>query len=463
MNGHILLINPWIHDFAAYDLWLKPLGLLYIGALLEKSGYKVSIINCLDRSGLHGCGGKEKSYGCGNFFAQEIEKPPFFKHIPRRFKRYGITPEIFRQKLLSASGGPEPDVICVTSAMTYWYPGVFEAIKISKSVYPSVPIILGGIYATLCHEHAIKYSGADYVIKGAGELEVVKLVDSICGNKHDYEFIDSDLRPAYNLLEKFVSVSMLTSRGCPFRCTYCASHFLQSTFKRRQPEKVVDEIEHYVNNLGVKDIAFYDDALLVNPQGHIIPILKMIIKEGIAVRFHTPNGLHLKYIDIQLAHLLKMANFKTIRLGFESSNVRRQNDSDNKTTNEQLAEALNNLRSAGFDSEEIGVYIMMGLPDETYEEILETIVFVNKCGGRIKTAQYSPIPGTLDFEKALKKNPLLKDEPLLHNNSTYPLANESTSDGLTFDKYEKLKSFANKLNVSLINLPVQSTHFPNYS
>lgn len=443
MTKHILLINPWIHDFAAFDLWLKPLGLLYIGAVLEKSGYKVSLINCLDRSGQKG---RNKKYGCGNFFSQEIEKPPFFRHIPRRFKRYGIAPEIFRQKLLSL---PEPDIICATSAMTYWYPGVFEAIRISRAIYPSVPIILGGIYATLCYEHAVKNSGADYVIKGAGEITVLKLVDSICGNNRDYEAvaasINNDLRPAYNLIENPVSVSMLTSRGCPFSCTYCASRLLQSTFKRRHPEKVVLEIEYYVNTLGVKDIAFYDDALLINPQAHIIPILKMIIEKGITVRFHTPNGLHLRYINIEVARLLKMANFKTIRLGFESASARRQNDSDNKTTTVQLAEALNNLRSAGFDSKEMGVYIMMGLPDETYEEIAETMLFVNKCGGRIKTAQYSPIPGTLDFEKALKKYPLLKDEPLLHNNSAYPLANES----LDFYKYEKLKEFARTLNESI--------------
>lgn len=446
MTKHILLINPWIHDFAAFDLWLKPLGLLYIGALLEKRGYKVSIVNCLSRSDAHGWKDSEKRYGCGKFFAQEIEKPSFFKHIPRRFKRYGITPEIFHQRLLSL---PEPDAICVTSAMTYWYPGVFEAIKISRSVYPSVPIILGGIYATLCYEHAVKNSGADYVVKGAGESAVGGLVDQICGSSHDdasvAKFLNNDLMPAYNLLGNLVSVSMLTSRGCPFSCTYCASRLLQSTFKRRQPEKVIDEIRHYVNNLGVKDIAFYDDALLVDPQAHIIPILKMIIREGIIARFHTPNGLHLRYIDIQVSRLLKEVNFKTIRLGFESANAQRQNDSNNKTTNEQLAEALDNLRSAGFTSEEIGVYIMMGLPDETYEEIVDTLVFVNKCGGRIKTAQYSPIPGTLDFEKASKKYPLLKDEPLLHNNAIYPLANES----LDFNKYEELKGFANKLNMSL--------------
>ncbi|MGR3310896.1 MAG: B12-binding domain-containing radical SAM protein [Candidatus Brocadiales bacterium] len=459
MAKHILLINPWIHDFAAFDLWLNPLGLLYIGAILEKGKYKVSIVNCLDRSDPHGRKGNEKNYGCGNFFSQEIEKPSFFKHIPRRFKRYGITPETFHQKLLSL---PRPDAICVTSTMTYWYPGVFEAIGISKSLYPSVPIILGGIYATLCYEHAVKNSGADYVIKGAGELVVLKLVDQICGNNHDYDAfaasIGNDLRPAYNLLHTPFSplkrgdggvfpfsVSMLTSRGCPFSCTYCASHLLQSTFKRRQPEKVVDEIRHYVNNLGVKDIAFYDDAMLVDPQAHIIPILKMIIKKGITARFHTPNGLHLRYIDTQLARLLKRANFKTIRLGFESVNPRIQGNSDNKITNEQLKDALDNLRSAGFNAEEIGVYIMIGLPDETYEEIEDTMLFVNKCGGRIKIAQYSPIPGTEEFKKLQIKYPALEDEPLLHNNSVYPFANET----LTFDKYEKFKEFARTLNESV--------------
>jgi len=104
------------------------------------------------------------------FFAQEIEKPLIFKDIPRRFKRYGILPDEFLSKL---NGLPEPLLVCVTSHMTYWYPGVFETTRVVKKDFPSVPIALEGIYAGLCHKHAKDNSDADYVVKGPGEFKVL--------------------------------------------------------------------------------------------------------------------------------------------------------------------------------------------------------------------------------------------------------------------------------------------------
>ena len=63
--------------------------------------------------------------------------------------------------------------------MTYWYPGVFKLIEITKKLFKNVPIILGGIYATLCYEHAKKYSGVDIVFNGSGEVEILKLISGI--------------------------------------------------------------------------------------------------------------------------------------------------------------------------------------------------------------------------------------------------------------------------------------------
>jgi radical SAM superfamily enzyme YgiQ (UPF0313 family) len=63
--------------------------------------------------------------------------------------------------------------------MTYWYPGVFKIIEITREFFDKVPIILGGIYATLCYEHAQKYSGVDIVFNGRGELEALKLISEL--------------------------------------------------------------------------------------------------------------------------------------------------------------------------------------------------------------------------------------------------------------------------------------------
>src|SRR3989339_1709225 len=94
-NGKkIILINPWIHDFSAYDLWLKPLGLLYIAAYLEKYGYQICLIDCLDYKAT------PKPYGCNKFYSEEIAKPCHFHNIPRKYKRYGMPPAVFTRLLM---------------------------------------------------------------------------------------------------------------------------------------------------------------------------------------------------------------------------------------------------------------------------------------------------------------------------------------------------------------------------
>lgn len=444
MTKSILLVNPWIHDFSAYDLWMKPLGLLYIGALLERHNYKVYLIDCLNSHS------RDKEFGCGELPYQIIPKPVSFTNIPRKYKRYGISPEVFSKELTRLKSITSPIIIAVTAMMTYWYPGVFETIRHIKTIFPDVPIVLGGTYPTLCYEHAIKHSGADYVIKGPGEIEVFKVLNQLTGQQLTIQsdknpHLDDLPYPAYHLYKSIPYVVMLSSRGCPFSCTYCASSLLYNEFYQRLPEKVFAEIKYYVDKFDVKDIAFYDDALLVNPEKHIEVLLDLIIKKGInqKVRFHTPNGLHIRYITPNLAKKLYKAGFKTIRLGLESTQSHWQANSNNKVTNDEFFWAITNLMKAGYSGNEIGVYVMIGLPGQTLEEINETIDFVRQTGCKVKIAQYTPIPGTADFYKSVNEHGLDPNEPLLQNKSIYQLK----SSGISFNEMERIKDKVKKLDL----------------
>jgi len=433
---NLLLINPWIYDFAAFDLWIKPLGLLHIASFLEKFGYKIYLIDCLDRhepllKKIHKKLPKANEFDCGKFFSEEVEKPYPLKDVPRKYKRYGIPMEVFEEKL---SRIPYPDAVGITSSMTYWYHGVFEAIKKVKEKFPSTPVILGGIYATLCYEHAKKHSGADYVVRGEGEMAVLKILDKIGRVKRNYskipwQKIKENTPPAYHLIPQARSAAILTSKGCPFKCSYCASPILEKCFAQQEPERVLKKIEYLAKDVGIKDIAFYDDALLVNAKRHIIPILEGVVKKfKREVRFHTPNGLHIKFIDGKIANLFHAANFKTIRLSFESIDPQIQKNSSGKTSKEDLIKAVENLVRAGYKEEDLGVYIMVGLPNQGTQEVVKTIEFVKKTGARIKIAEFSPIPGTPEFKKATKESFLpLKGEPLYHNNSCFYLWNKKIS------------------------------------
>jgi radical SAM superfamily enzyme YgiQ (UPF0313 family) len=433
MSTNILLINPWIYDFAAYDFWLKPLGLLYLGSLLRRNNHQINFIDCLDphHPAMTASGKKpqRRAYGDGKFFRQVIDKPEELKMMSRNYCRYGITPDIFRDEL---NFHQDTDIILITSLMTYWYPGVTAAIKIIRQVLPHVPIVLGGKYATLCYEHAVKYSGADYIISGGDERQILQLISDLFNEqttfKPDRDNLDALPYPAFDLVRKLEQVPLATSRGCPFNCSYCASHVFNDKFRRRDPLKVVDEIEYWQNNFGVRNFTFYDDALLVNPSEMIIPLLGEVKKRNLSCNFHCPNGLHLREITKEISKLLYNSGFKTIRFGFETSDLNRQIETGGKVKNEELKRSVSFLKSAGYQTDDIGVYLLCGLPDQRAAEIIESIDFVRKCGARPLLAEYSPIPGTKMWAQAIASSPFdIKGEPLYHNNTLLPCRNNDFS------------------------------------
>ena len=141
MKRNVLLINPHIEDFAAYDHFSKPLGLLWIASYLKKA-FNVSFINALDRLDPSNNKIRFKEGGTGNFNKIYIDKPQAIGDIPRNFKRYGLNENIFLDKLESLKD--KPDFIFVTSSMTYWYTGVNYTIKLLRKVFRRYPGNPGG-------------------------------------------------------------------------------------------------------------------------------------------------------------------------------------------------------------------------------------------------------------------------------------------------------------------------------
>ena len=410
---HILLINPWITDFAAYNFWIKPLGLLYIAGVLRESGFRVTLIDCLNFYS------KTQKFGDGNFFKTKIEKPLPLKSIPRNYCQYGIPEEMLFKKLLLLE--EKPNLIGITSGMTHWYPGVFKVIEITREFFKNVPVILGGIYATLCYNHAERYSGADIVYKGGNEREAVKMISKLTQFRIPHSAFRNVSYPAFDLYPHLDYVCITTTRGCPFRCTYCASHILSKGFLRRDPLKVVDEIEHWTTQFHIHNIAFYDDGLLVEPSNHFIPMINEFIRRGIQCNFHAPNALHISEMDEEVAELLFRGGFRIIRLGFETSNEVTQIETGGKVNNQEFQRAIKYLKRAGYSGQEIGVYIMAGMPGQRVGEVEESIAFVRETSAKPILVEYSPIPHTPLFEKAKKSSQFdLENEPLYHNNSILP-------------------------------------------
>lgn len=438
----VLLVNPWIHDFAAFDLWSKPLGLLTIGAELRRLGADIELIDCLDRfhpelvKHLKGKSPKTTIYGSGPYFAEEIEKPALFKNMPRKFKRYGLPVELFEKIVKDKT---EPDIILITSGMTYWYPGVIEAIQILKRRFPGVPLVLGGIYARLCHDHALKHSGADQVYNGSDIREIVRVIENLTAQKLTSGSLEKNdfLQPAYDLYDTLAYITLRTSVGCPFKCSYCGWDLLGDHFQQEPVEIILKAIGHYWQR-GVKNYAFYDEALLYKAEDHFQKIAEGVINRNIKAVFHTPNGLHTKFLTQKLSRMMHAAGFVQPRLALETAAAHRQNETSTKTNNQDFLRAVKCLKNAGYHGKEIAVNILIGLPGQDPSEIQESVDFVKATGSRIFLEAYSPIPGTKDYDRS----GLAKDcDPLLHNNSIFPLHQTD------YRKIQIIKDQVNEYNI----------------
>ena len=418
MTGSILLVSPPIYDFTAFDFWLKPYGLLNIAGRIDSE--RISFFDFLGADGKK----TEKEFGVGKFIKQKVDTPAPLKDIPRPFHRFGAPRELFADFL--EANGPF-DVALIGCGMTYWYPGVSEVITAIREHHAKTTIVLGGIYPTLCPSHASSL-GADLVVEG-NDLD---LLTKFLGLKKDYP------TPRWDLCGGTVpSGVMKITTGCPYSCSYCASKRIDKVFRTRAPGLVEKEYEALLG-AGAIDIAFYDDALLFNFDNGLGPFLEKAAAKGKSIRFHTPNGLHLKHLTAEVAKKLVAANFKTFFITLETTNKLWHDRTDRKADRAMFDAALGNLLSAGAEPEGISSYILMGHPAISPEMIEETLRFLESRKVRPRLSEFSPIPGTPDGDACAGKTGLA--EPLNHNKLAWTLRFYGESI------YQKIKETANSIS-----------------
>jgi len=354
--------------------------------------------------------------------------------VNRHFCRYGIKKKWFYEDLAKI---PHPALILVSSMMTYQYPGTQETIAMIKDCFPDTPVILGGVYATLCYEHAVKHSGADRVYAGVCKAEILSLAAAVTGLTNigtdsglqfDPAQLDSYPYPSWDIQRQIGFVPLLTSTGCPFACVYCASRYLNPSFQERSSDAVVSEIIFWHQHYSVKDFVFYDDALLVNADKRVIPIMKQIRNARLKLRFHTPNAIHIREITAETANLMFKTGFKTIRLGLESALFKNRKKYDNKVTAAEFQSAVLHLKAAGFHKDQVGAYLLVGLPGQTLHSIEASVKLVKKSGVNPILAYYTPIPHTALWDEAVNSSRYdLKADPLFTNNAIFPCQKENFS------------------------------------
>jgi hypothetical protein len=375
---------------------------------------------------------KTRRFGHGPWPKKQVPAPSILGHVPRRYSRYGHAS--WRIRLALQNLTPSPDAVLIGTGMTYWYPGAVAAAHMVRSIWPHTLIIAGGVYASLCPEHARGQDCFDLILPGP--LEDMKNWQSLWSTlkaspppvpKKSGLGLDLSAYP-----EPEFSVIM-GSRGCPYSCAYCATSILNPGFKQKEAEDVIFEVNQELKK-GVADFAFYDDALLVKPQAWLIPLLNHLIQTQSRARLHTPNAMHVRHITPDLARLLKRAGLQTVRLGLETSDFSHRLDT--KLTSKEWDNGLNSLFAAGFSPNQIGAYILFGLPEQDDKSVQAAIDLAQSFGIRPHLAQYSPIPGTALFARAQAHCPYpLQEEPLFQNNALWPCI----PGGFSWKKHEQWK------------------------
>lgn len=370
----ISLINP--SNNTSYPQ--PPMGLALIAAVLEKDAHQVSIIDA---------------------------------------NALGLRAESISGYINGA------DAIGIT-AMT---PSMAEAIKIAlrlKKTHPDVPVILGGAHATLMPEETLKAAPQiDMVVRGEGEKTIIDLLkalqaktslDGITGinyrkdglivsNPPCSSFVELDSQPflAYHLLplarykphpphgRSQPFAALITSRGCPFKCSYCSKPVFGYKFRSQSPERVVEEIIYYKKRFGVKEIAFYDDVFTLNKK-RVYEIAEIMISKNLKIHWTCETRVDL--VDRELLQHMKDAGCYSVSYGIESASQEILDIINKNVTTEQMEEAVHSTRDVGLQT--VG-YFMVGSPGETAESIKKTIALAKKL--RLDYAQFSiatPFPGT---------------------------------------------------------------------
>ncbi|MBI4180439.1 MAG: cobalamin B12-binding domain-containing protein [Chloroflexi bacterium] len=347
---------------------------------------------------------------------------------------------------------PEDVVPYVTDAdivgLTAMTPTINTAITIAhhlKKSNPDLPIILGGTHATLLPEETLTNTPQlDVIVKGEGEETILELLQAL-EQKHPLDkiggisyrrngkVVSTPLRPtnidlnslpflAYHLLpwrsykphpphgRALPFAAIITSRGCPYHCSYCSKPVFGTKFRAQSPQRVVDEIAYYQDRFGIKEVAFYDDVFTLN-QKRADAIAEEIIKRGLKIYWTCETRVNLVNKDL-LSHM-KQAGCYAIAYGIESASQEILDTLNKGITIDEVEAAIRLTREAGLQT--IG-YFMLGSPGETPETISQTIEFAKKS--KVDFAQFAvttPFPGTELYDLYLKdKNSVIPWENFVY-------------------------------------------------
>ena len=389
----ILLINPpWYKKSG--NIWknisacLPPFGLALLASLAREKGFRVSILDC-------------------NALRLGLD----------RIEEYLPT--------------PGPKFVGIT-ATTVLISNALELAQIIKKKYPETKVIMGGVHPTIMPEEVLNFEAVDYLVMSEGEYSFLELLSNRAsseikgiGFKRNGKSVINppqetipDINvfpmPAYDLLpmdkyypalgsyKRLPSSGMITSRGCPGRCTFCKGNILGERIRFRPARKIFDEIVFLQNNYGIGDICFYDDTFTTHKQ-NVKDFCELILKNQFDLTWSCFSRVDT--VDFETLKKMKKAGCHQIMYGVESADPKILENLNKRFTLQKVEETVWATKKAGLN---IRLAFMIGSPGETEETVKKTIKYAIYLDPDFVSFNITtPYPGTEMFSWAEKNKFLI--------------------------------------------------------
>ncbi len=386
----ITLINPpWYHN-SALPMRSMNLGLSYLASYLRNKGHSVEAIDALFE------GGKNIS--------------------PVKFKYQNVYRVGLNYKDIAGRISKDTDLIGISAPFSNHATIIKELSSEIKKLHPDRPIAIGGTYPSTCPEDILNMD-VDYAICGEGEIPLEKLLAGVRpgnikgvwqkdsgkivengraevvndlnllpfperGLFHYNEILESTgparIRVGTDIIERDLrGVPMITSRGCPYDCSFCSVHFVNGYHWRyRSAENVLEEILDLVDRYHVNEIAFIDDHLAAK-RDRLIKILDKLIDLDLGIKWTTPNGVRVDYLDEEIMVKMKKAGCSSLVLGIQHGDPKML---DLMGTKLDLSKVENVVQIGSKLNIEMAAFFIVGHPGEDKKSFMKMIDYGRKLG-----------------------------------------------------------------------------------
>lgn len=415
MKKVLLIEPPVIIRRNEFHQCLPPLGLLYLASTLRANGYQVKVLDA-----------------CVEGWDNRVS-------LRDGFDYKGLTDKEIKNIVVDF----QPEVVGISWKFTRQEQAFALTLKAVKSAQKDSLIVVGGAHPTSCPQEVLEKYPVDYVVLGEGEKVLLELLkkalksdkavdldgvaykqkgEIVVKENHNFsknldelpfpardllsldKYLKDNLtNSAGDLVKAYPKGTIITSRGCPERCSFCAIRNLWGRrYRARSPENVVAEIEEMVNKYGYKEIHFLDDNLTLKKE-RALKIFELITEKNLKFYWRTPNGISTKTITQEMVSLMKKSGCYRVAFGIESGNQLILNQVIKKGLNlEKVREVNKWFKKEGIERE--GFFII-GMPGETKKTVFDSINFAQEL--ELDDAAFflaQPYPGTELYKQCLEEN-----------------------------------------------------------